>query len=159
MSVPTLLTDFKRNTTMVHGLIALCLLLTAVAGCRQQVRSTDDSTTAFVKTVSAAEFESIVESESRLVVVDFYADWCGPCRLLSPILETVAEANQDTTRIIKVDIDQERELAGALNIQSIPYVRLYKDGKHVDEFVGLIPEEEIRRIVNTHAGRGEMDSS
>lgn len=84
---------------------------------------------------------------SRIVVVDFYADWCGPCRQLSPILEKLAAENSSLVLVCKVNVDKFHELAKQQAVSSIPDVRIFRDGKLVDKFVGAPPEAEVRRRI------------
>lgn len=84
---------------------------------------------------------------SRIVIVDFYADWCGPCRQLSPILEKLAGENSSTVLVCKVNVDKFRELAAQQRVSSIPDVRIFRDGKLVDKFVGAPPEAEVRQRI------------
>jgi len=84
---------------------------------------------------------------SRIVVVDFYADWCGPCRQLSPILEKLAAENPSSVLVCKVNVDKFRELAAQQSVSSIPDVRIFRDGKLVDKFVGAPPETDVRRRI------------
>lgn len=86
---------------------------------------------------------------SRIVIVDFYADWCGPCRRLSPILEKIADENSNTVVVCKVNVDKFRELATQQGVSSIPDVRIFVDGKSADKFVGAPPETEVRKRIET----------
>jgi len=98
-----------------------------------------------IRAISGGEFDAFVGREDRLVVVDFYADWCGPCRTLGPVLEKVCSELGGQVSLGKVDIDRERELAGKWNVRSIPDVRVFRGGKQVDAFVGALGEEQVRQ--------------
>ena len=76
------------------------------------------------------------------VLVDFYADWCGPCRMVSPIVDEIAEERKDI-KVGKINVDQERELAEAFDVYSIPTLVIMKDGKIVNQAVGARPKEQI----------------
>ena len=99
------------------------------------------------KLINKEEFSNLVENANdSLVVVDFFASWCGPCRMISPILEEVCEENNVT--MYKVDTDEEGELAQKNGVLALPTVILFKNGKEVDKFVGFKPKEEIEEIIN-----------
>ena len=97
---------------------------------------------------SGDDLEGIVAS-GGVVLADFYADWCGPCRMLEPIVETLA-AETDAT-VAKVDIDEQRGLAGEYAVRSVPTMVLFADGEPVERLVGVKPEEELRELVEEYA--------
>lgn len=101
---------------------------------------------ALIQPVTLASFQAEVldASRQRPVVVDFWADWCGPCKALAPVLEKVARDLGDQVRIVKVDTDAEPQLAGQFHIRSIPTVMLFRDGGLASQFVGAQPEGAIR---------------
>lgn len=86
--------------------------------------------------------ETVVESD-KPVVVDFWAEWCGPCKKLSPMLEDIAAEMGDQVTVAKVNVDDERTLGAMFQIMSIPAVLIFKDGEKVDEIIGLRPKNEI----------------
>ncbi len=96
--------------------------------------------------VSTATFEHEVLEASRTtpVVVDFWAPWCGPCRTLGPIIEKVAESFRGQVKLVKVNSDESPEISSALNIRSIPTVIAFRDGQPVTQFVGALPEGQVR---------------
>lgn len=97
--------------------------------------------------VNKSNFNQEVKEANTLVVVDFYADWCGPCQMLKPILEEINDERSDV-KIVKVNVDDARELAQEYGIFSIPTVILFKDGKIVDKFVGLKSKDSVLEIIN-----------
>lgn len=90
-------------------------------------------------------FEEEVLKSEGLVLVDFWAGWCGPCKMLAPVLEEIAEENKDI-KVGKVNVDEEMELAQRFNIMSIPNLILFKDGKPVNQQVGFRGKEEIEKM-------------
>lgn len=88
------------------------------------------------------EFQSIIDSETNVVLVDFQADWCGPCKVLGPIMEDISEEVENVT-IIKVNVDDNPGLSAAFGIRSIPTVISFKGGKLVDKFSGVKSKEDI----------------
>ena len=89
-------------------------------------------------------------SRTMPVLVDFWADWCGPCKMLAPVLERVAEAFAGRARVVKVDTDAEQRLAAEHGIRSLPTVRVFRHGKAVDEIIGVQPESAIRAMVERY---------
>ncbi|MDO5481020.1 MAG: thioredoxin [Candidatus Saccharibacteria bacterium] len=87
----------------------------------------------------------VLESE-KPVLVDFYADWCGPCRMIRPTLEEIAEEN-DKVKIVSVNIEDGEELAEKYEVSSIPCLVLFKDGKEEQRSVGLVVKEEIEKMI------------
>lgn len=91
-------------------------------------------------------FETEVLKEKKKVLVDFNADWCGPCRMLAPGLEKLSEEKKDV-KFVSVNIDEEESLARDYNIFSIPCLIVFKDGKEIGRSVGLKPKEEIEKLI------------
>ncbi len=112
----------------------------------------DANPSSHVFDVTTADFEADVlqASVAAPVLVDFWAEWCGPCKSLGPILEKLAADYNGAFRLAKVDVDKERELAAAFRIQSIPTVILVKDGQPVDGFPGALPEGQLREFLRHH---------
>lgn len=95
-------------------------------------------------------FEKDVLNKKGLVLVDFWAPWCGPCKMVGPILEQVAEENKGQIVISKVNVDDNGRLAQSYGVQSIPTMILFKNGKAVDGAVGLRPKEYFEELIRKH---------
>ncbi|HCY49984.1 MAG TPA: thioredoxin [Clostridiales bacterium] len=103
-----------------------------------------------VSEVKRSNFKEEVILSDKLVLVDLYAPWCGPCRALAPVLEEIAEKYQDKVKVVKVNVDEEESIAQRFGVMSIPTVIFFRDGKAVASFVGLKSPSEIESIVEKH---------
>lgn len=101
-----------------------------------------------IQHASDADFAN--KTASGVVLVDFYADWCGPCRMLAPVLEKVAEKLQGKASVLKVNTDEAGQTASGLRITSIPTMIIYKNGKEVSRHVGLKDEKGLLTWVESH---------
>lgn len=102
-----------------------------------------------VKETTTAEFDQ--EIKTGLVLVDFHAEWCGPCKMLGPILGEISGEVEGKAKIIKVNVDEAADIAKKFGISSIPTVILFKDGQKLDQFVGLKTKEDILEFINSHS--------
>lgn len=99
-----------------------------------------------VVTITKGNFEEEVLNSEGTVLIDFWAAWCAPCKMLSPVIDEVAE-EVSGIKVGKVNIDEERELAMQFNVMSIPTLLVFKAGKETDRSVGVIPKEEIKALL------------
>lgn len=96
--------------------------------------------------VSIASFDTeVLQAGTTPVLVDFWAPWCGPCRAVAPMLEAVSQELQGKAKIVKVNVDDNQQLAVRFSVQAIPTLVIFKNGEAVDRIVGMIPREEISR--------------
>ncbi len=93
--------------------------------------------------VTSSEFDQQVLKSETPVIVDFWAVWCGPCKMIAPHLDALATEYAGKVKVVKVDIDSEREVAERYNIMSIPTLLFFKDGKVVEQVVGAVPKTTI----------------
>ncbi len=98
--------------------------------------------------VTDSTFESDVLKSSEPVVVDFWAEWCGPCRMIAPSLEEIASEMKGKVKVAKLNIDENPAVAGKLGIRSIPTLMLFKDGKVASQKVGAAPKGELVKWIN-----------
>ena len=92
------------------------------------------------------KFETII-NEDRPVIIDFHALWCGPCKVQSPILKQIADELGDRVKVIKIDIDQNQEIAGRFNIRSVPTIMIFKNGEVKYQQAGVHNKPELMKIV------------
>lgn len=97
-----------------------------------------------VKEVSGQELDKLVTEEKKTIICDFWASWCGPCRMLGPVMERMSEEFKDRAEFVKVNVDDNGDLAASLGVFSIPDVFLFEDGEVKSHSVGFLPEEEMR---------------
>mgnify|MGYP006287682063 CR=1 FL=1 len=100
-----------------------------------------------VSVSSEAQLDDLVSTHDA-VLVDFYADWCGPCKMLEPVVERLA-AETDAV-VAKVDVDANQQLASAYGVRGVPTLVLFADGEQVEEIVGVQPEDQLRSLVESH---------
>ena len=102
------------------------------------------------KIINTSQFRGSVEETQGVVVVDFFATWCGPCKMLAPVFEQVGEEMKNEATFLKVDIDQSLEIAQKFRITTVPTMMIFKDGKPVESLVGFMPKEAIVQKVKSH---------
>ncbi|MFN4218809.1 MAG: thioredoxin [Candidatus Bipolaricaulia bacterium] len=103
-----------------------------------------------VRHVSDSTFEKEVLQASLPVLVDFYADWCGPCRAIAPIVEEIAHELTNKLKVVKLDVDQNPETAMQYGVQSIPTLLLFKNGKEIERLIGYMSKSKLLSKVEPH---------
>jgi thioredoxin 1 len=100
--------------------------------------------------VTDATFGQEVEQQRGLVVVDFWATWCGPCHMVAPIMEQLATEYNGRMKVVKVDVDANQQITMRFNVRSIPSILFFKDGRHVDTLVGAYPKGAFDEKIKQH---------
>jgi thioredoxin 1 len=103
-----------------------------------------------VMTVDKNNFEKEVLNSDIPVLVDFWAVWCGPCRMVAPVVEQLADQYVGKIKFVKLNVDENPEIAARYNIMSIPSIYLFKNGEHVDGLVGARPKQQFEEVLNKY---------
>src|SRR5712692_5624978 len=103
-----------------------------------------------IQAVTDGEFETVVLKADRPVLVDFWAAWCGPCRMIAPLVEELAGEFAGRARVTKVDVDENPGLAARFNVSSIPTLMVFKNGKVVDQVIGAVSQKVLAAKLNAH---------
>jgi len=96
------------------------------------------------------DFDQEVMSSDRLVVVDFWAQWCGPCKILSPIMDNLSETFENKVKIAKVNVDEQPELTTRFKIMSLPTILFFKDGEIIEKIAGMRNEADLQKTIEKH---------
>ena len=146
-------------------IILSAFLATALFSCKKQFenneekKSVEDSVTSSktenaktpLKALSIQEMNNYLQKKNdTLYVTNFFATWCGPCKMLAPVFEQAGEEMKNDATFLKVDIDQSLELAQQFRISTVPTMMIFKDGKPVETLVGFMPKERIVQKVKSH---------
>ena len=135
--------NFLRKLFPVLAGATLMLL----AGCGNPAAMNES--TANVKHITQGEFADEVTRCATPLVADFYATWCGPCRMLSPMLDKLAGGYADKIKFVKINVDESPGLAQNFQVQAIPTLIFFKDGKVADRVTGLLPETDLKSKLDT----------
>ena len=102
--------------------------------------------------LTAKNFEEIVTAENKTVMVDFYADWCGPCKMLAPIIEEMAKEADESVVVAKLNVDDNEEIAVQFGVMTIPTVIVFKDGEPIEKVVGVVPKDQLLEMLKRANG-------
>jgi thioredoxin 1 len=105
-----------------------------------------------VPELSDANFEAEVLQAAQPVLVDFWAPWCGPCRMIAPILEQLLHDNGEAVKIVKINVDESPNTAATYSVSAIPTLMLFKNGQVLERFVGVQPKSRLQEAINQAAG-------
>ena len=102
-----------------------------------------------MRVINAKEFDEVIKSK-KVVLVDFFATWCGPCRMLSPVLEEVLEESKGEFDIVKVDVDESYDLAKKFGVMSVPTMIIFQDGVEADKMIGYRQKDDILEEIKSY---------
>ena len=100
--------------------------------------------------ITSGNFDAEVVKSNLPTLIDFWAEWCGPCRMIGPIVEEIAKDLSGKLKVGKVNVDENQELAYKFNVMSIPALLIFRDGKVIEQFVGAMPKEQLLAKINPH---------
>lgn len=132
------------------GLLVLAFALAGCSGKKEAKNEVKETSKHIIEASSMKNFNEIING-STPVLVDFYADWCAPCRMMAPILEQVADQMNGEVRILKVNVDKNSDAAAKYGIRSIPTLMLFQNGQVKWQGVGVIQADQIMQVVKTKA--------
>ena len=141
-----LTTNWRRGA--IYGAV-LALILHQLTGGGS---ATMNQSTASVQRITQEQFAAVVQKETKPVVVDVYATWCGPCRRLSPMLDELAGPLTNKVKFVKVNLDEASKLADQFEIEGVPTLLFFKDGKLLDRVVGLPARDQLKSRLDAFAG-------
>jgi thioredoxin 1 len=104
-----------------------------------------------IASVTDASFAAEVEQSDKLTIVDFTASWCGPCRIIAPILEQIADQRADDLKVVKLDVDENQHTTTRYNVRSMPTLMFFKGGQPVGQIVGAVPRQHIEQAIEQFA--------
>ncbi len=149
-------TTLLRTLSVLGGIALLFFAITSCennSGKQSQAKVIESA----IKTIANdAEFKNIVEtSGDRLLMFEFYADWCSPCIQLAPVLETIAKENRNRVTIYKINIDKNKDLASSFRVRGIPHITFIKNKENVLSLTGLYPKKMYIKAIQRFSGAAE----
>ena len=109
-------------------------------------------TVTYPAAVTDADFAREVEQHEGVTIVDFWAEWCGPCHMVAPIVEDIAQEYDGRVKVAKLDVDANQSTAMRFDVRSIPSILVFKNGQHVDTIVGAVPKAHLVEKIEQHLG-------
>ena len=103
-----------------------------------------------ILTLKDADFSRVISEMTGPILIDFWADWCGPCKMIAPVVEEIASEYEGKVRVAKINVDENRDTPASLKVQSIPTLIVFKDGQEVDRYIGFKTKDELKRLLSKH---------
>jgi thioredoxin 1 len=100
--------------------------------------------------ITDADFNNMVSESDKVVLVDMWAEWCGPCKMMEPVLEQIAEDYSDKIKVLKLNIDQNQETPLKFGVMNIPTLLLFRNGEEIDRVVGAFPKKQLMNKIEPH---------
>ena len=97
-----------------------------------------------------SNFDNDINKAGKLVVVDMWAEWCGPCKMMEPVLEEIANEKGDSIQLVKINIDENQETPVKYSVMNIPTLLFFKDGKEVDRVIGAVPKKQLEKKIDNY---------
>lgn len=103
-----------------------------------------------ILTLKDADFSKVISEMTGPILIDFWADWCGPCKMIAPVVEEIASEYEGKVQVAKINVDENRDTSASLKVQSIPTLIVFKNGQEVDRYIGFKTKDELKRLLSKH---------